>query len=87
MLSKKALHIARRMAAGEIFYSRLSPRLCPIIRDEMRRAGLEIQSESPRHESTFFYPLHLEKFKQRLKKIERLSDYDGGAGVQSAGGE
>lgn len=70
MLSEQALRVARRMAAGEVFYARLSPRLSPIIRDQLRSAGLEIQSESPRHESTFFYPLHKDKFVKQLKNLE-----------------
>jgi hypothetical protein len=70
VLSKEALKIAKRMASGEIFYSRLSPRLSRTIRDHLNAHGLEIQSESPRHESTFYYPLHKEKFKTRLEKLE-----------------
>lgn len=70
MLSKQALRVAKRMATGEIFYSRLSPRLSPIIRDELRSHGLAIQSESPRHESTFYYPLHIDEFKTALAKFE-----------------
>ena len=69
MLSEQALQIARRMAAGEIFYSRLSPRLSPIVRDELRREGFELQSESPRHESTFYYPLHMDRFRKLLNSI------------------
>lgn len=72
MLSEEALRVARRMAAGEIFYASVSPRLSPIIRDELRSQGFEIQSESPLHESTFFYPLHKNKFIKLLKKIESL---------------
>jgi hypothetical protein len=74
MLSEEALRVARRMAAGEVFYARLSPRLSPIIRDQLRAAGLEIQSESPRHESTFFYPLHKDKFIKQLEIIEKAND-------------
>lgn len=62
------------MASGEIFYSRLSPRLSPIIRDQLRKEGFEIQSESPRHESTFFYPLHRDKFINQLAAMERLAE-------------
>ena len=69
MLSEQALRVARRMAAGEIFYSRLSPRLSPIVRDELRREGFELQSESPRHESTFYYPLHMDRFRKLLNSI------------------
>lgn len=71
MLNRRAFLVAQRMAAGEIFYSRLSPRLSPIDRDQMRSNGLEIQSESPRHESTFFYPLHMDRFKERLAVLEQ----------------
>jgi len=76
-LSEQALRVARRMAEGEVFYSRLSPRLSPLVRDELRREGFEIQSESPRHESTFYYPLHPDKFKRLLRQyINQLSDKD-----------
>ena len=70
-LSEQALRIARRMANGEIFYARLSPRLSPIIRDELRQDGFEIQSESPLHESTMYYPLHLDKFKLKLRDYDK----------------
>ena len=73
-LSLEALRVARRMADGELFYARLSPRLSPIVRDELRREGFEIQSESPRHESTFYYPLHIDKFKKLLEQEENHDD-------------
>lgn len=74
MMDDKAFAIAERMLAGEIFYARLSPRLCPTIRDHMRSYGLRIQSESPRHESTFFYPLDREEFRKRLDELKKSRD-------------
>lgn len=70
VISQEALRVAKRMASGEVFYARLSPRLQPSIRTELESMGLRLQSESPRHESTMYYPLDMSQFKSKLKELE-----------------
>lgn len=69
MLTEESVCFARSMLAGYVFYSSRAPRIPPRVREELGHFGLRLQSESPRHEDTFFYPLDMKEFRERFEAL------------------
>lgn len=67
--SAAAVRVVLMMLEGHAFTAKTWPVLRKPVREELQRLGFVLQQESPRHEGTWFYPLHKEQFRNRATEL------------------